>query len=781
MDIEVAQNVHERWVTTPGTDAATKSMPQMTRGRADPRSSVLNYLVSCLLFLAPVSVLAASPLLIGEVNWAGSSASSADEWVEIWNTDSQDQSLAGFQLEGASARPIVFLDTDVIPAHGVFLLSNYAETNEKSALAAHATMIKTDVALSNESLHLVLRNAEGQAVDEVGDGSRPAAGATHPQTSMVRVPGETLMWTSATSSLGFDPGVVDIGTPGICDGCTRAEESTTTTTESVVEDHPLSEDSLLESGTTSSSMHTIEETTPTPTNPLDESPSSTAAIVTEAITETSTTTDLILLDTEDIPSSSSTNELATAPPFVATTCEWSLAALLPAPSNGIELVQVTGCFEATDLLDWSIHDTQGLIVRVTSSTLLALVDSDTWQITLPGQHLNNTGDSVSLYGPNGRLYDQVTYPALQHDEHYTKHADGTWWIPERTPPSTIAPTPISSVSPLTSLSVLSTTSTSSTTPTSASTSYTTSSRARVATVRTLNTSSTHLQTSAKKVTSMSWAQYQALHTTSSKATPPKPKPMAKSTARKPASTRSATPSLSPRVHLHGIVGTPAGLIAKRRFVLLNADGTGLLVYGTNTQPSPPFGSSIDVFGSLITNDDGIHLEMRSKDVWRITSTTSSAPRPAIIDLSLIETEDAWSLVEVRGRIETRGTTNVHMTLEDTDEDVVVALPRQIGYRPQRLQKGDLVRIRGILDVRNTTIQLHPRTLEDITLIEHAATSSSATTASTRHTNLPPWTPPVVAGSTIAAGYGFSRLRSWYKQRQLARQLTLAIDRLPASS
>lgn len=257
--------------------------------------------------------------------------------------------------------------------------------------------------------------------------------------------------------------------------------------------------------------------------------------------------------------------------------------------------------------------------------------------------------------------------------------------------------------------------------------------------------------------------------------------MAKSTARKPASTRSATSSLSPRVHLYGIVGTPAGLIAKRRFVLLNADGTGLLVYGTNTQPSPPFGSSIDVSGSLITNDDGVHLEMRSNDVWRITSTTSSAPRPAMIDLSLIETEDAWSLVEVRGRIETRGTTNVHMTLEDTDEDVVVALPRQIGYRPQRLQKGDLVRIRGILDVRNTTIQLHPRTLEDITLIEHAATSSSATTASTRHTNLPPWTPPVAAGSTIAAGYGFSRLRSWYKRRQLARQLTLAIDRLPASS
>jgi hypothetical protein len=773
-------------------------MPTNVWGRARSRPGVFNSLFAFLLFLAPISVHASSPLIIGEVNWAGSSHSNADEWVEIWNISAEERSLAGWSLEGASGDPILFSETMTVPAYGTFILSNYDETNPKSSLNTSTQLVTTNVALSNEALHLVLKDAQGVVIDEAGDGTKPPAGLTKPLTSMLRANTLTNTWTHSTSSYGLDPDVTDLGTPGTCDGCTRAEEMDTPIESTHhVESPPEEPLPVIDTSSTSPLIPEIptpleEETTSTmpvtdepeivPDEPVFTDTTSTEPEIIPELADpepSSPSSTVEILDEESSPSTSSTEAL----PEIETPCTWRLSNILPAPSDGQERITLAGCHMVNDLLGLVLRDTQGIFLTVTSSTPYLLTSTQGWQLTLPSQRLNNSGDSVLLYAADGRLLDSVSYPSMQHDEHYTRLEDGTWWIPERAPPppSTVSITPPTSVnsSNNTSPSVLSTTS--STSPVVTSTATTVKKRGAISTTTHASTSSTKAVTPSKKVTSMSWAEYTASkargHTTSSKAAVTKTTKAATTTrlaAKKTTTSMTTSSANAPRVLLHGTVGTPPNLIAKRRFVLLNADGTGLLVYGSTSQASPPMGSSITIHGTLVTNDDGTHLEMRTRDRWEFAKTTLPPPKTNSVDLLSVESSQAWSLTEFTGRVLSRGTTSAR--IETSDMELTIALPAVLGYRAQRLQVGDTIRVRGVLDVRSATPRLYPRTPDEITILVPKANAASISTPVTQ-TNLPPWAPIGAAAATIAGGYGFMRWRTWHKQKQLERQLTLAIDQL----
>lgn len=773
-------------------------MPTNVWGRACSRPGVLNSLFACLAFLLPISACANSPLVIGEVNWAGSSHSNADEWVELWNTSSEERSLAGWSLEGASGHLITFPETAVVPAYGTFILSNYDETNSKSALNTLAQLVTTDVALSNEALHLVLKDAQGAVVDEAGNGTRPPAGTTRPLSSMLRTDPLANTWTNATSSHGLDSDVTDFGTPGHCDGCIRTEEIVTdiqlpSNTESPPEESlpvintsstsPLIPELPIPEEETTSTIPTTEEPELVPEEPVFTDTTSTEPDVIPEPTDpdSSTSSTIEILEQESSPSTSSTEII----PGIETSCTWRLSNILPAPSDGQERVTITGCHNINDLFGLVLRDTQSVVLTVTSSTPYLLTSEHGWQLTLPNQRLNNSGDSVFLYAADGSLLDSVSYPSMQHDEQYARLGDGTWWIPERAPPLS----PTASVPPSTSAASSNNTSppvpstTSSTSPTATSTATTVKKRSTTITATHASTSSTKATASSKKVTSMSWAEYTATKargsTTSSKATVAKAKKAMTTT--KPATKKTTTSmttssATAPRVLLHGTVGTPANLIAKRRFVLLNADGTGLLVYGSTSQPSPPLGSSIAIYGMLVTNDDGTHLEMRSRDRWELTKNPLPSPKTTYVDLLSVEPSQAWSLTEFTGRVLTRGTTSAR--IETAEMELTIALPAILGYRAQRLQVGDVIRVRGVLDLRGATPQLYPRTPDEITMVESKANVAAASTP-IKHANLPPWAPMGAATATIAGGYGFMRWRAWYKQKQLKRQLTLAIETLPS--
>ena len=238
---------------------------------------------------------------------------------------------------------------------------------------------------------------------------------------------------------------------------------------------------------------------------------------------------------------------------------------------------------------------------------------------------------------------------------------------------------------------------------------------------------------------------------------------------------AASPQI-PHVVLHGIVGTPPNLIAKRSFVLLNAAGQGILVHTNALQPTPKLGERVSITGSLITNDDGVRLDMRARDRWTPSTLKLAEPVPILHDIFKNDATHFWTLVDVTGRVEARSSNRLHLTLDETD--VVVMLPAVLGYRSARVKIGDKLRLIGLLDTQSNPPRLYPRTVDDITLIQPIAAPTLAPTNTAG--NLPPWMPVATAGATIATGYGLRRLRAWYTERRLTRQLSTAIEQLSTS-
>lgn len=64
-------------------------------------------------------------VIISEVAWGGTAASTADEWIELHNPTTQTISLAGWTLQGTTIN--IALSGD-IPAEGFFLLERTDDT-----------------------------------------------------------------------------------------------------------------------------------------------------------------------------------------------------------------------------------------------------------------------------------------------------------------------------------------------------------------------------------------------------------------------------------------------------------------------------------------------------------------------------------------------------------------------------------------------------------------------------------------------------------------------------
>ncbi len=756
-------------------------------GRAHSRPGVLSCLIALTLVM-PGSTLAASRVVIGEVNWAGSSRSTADEWIELWNLGLQDQSLDGWRLEGASATPFVFDKTEIIQAQQSFLIANYDETNAKSALNVHPAIVSTDVALSNDTLALRLSDDQNTLVDQVGDEKKPAAGSTKPATAMVRidtnVDGQTSStWVDANATQNLDEGVGDLGTPGVCDGCSASstavtstiifvDTETTSTPSFATTTMPALALSTSTEVSTSTTLDGINFTSST--NMITSTMTTTTVATTTTIATTTTTT---IFTTSPQPSVPPPVTIVTATtvvtPSPSTTCRARLETIFPAPSNGSEWVEVSGCETLEALAGWSIHDPQGLIVTVAASTAIEQADEGRFRILLPGQHLNNSGDTVMLRGSDSGLYDVVAYPSLKHDERYARRNDDTWWIPERVPNIVADAT--------------------------TSTSATIKPEARAASAQSANpqtTPSEHVSTiapstpvrsltqtvHAASVTSLTFDEY--LAHTKTRDTPPTrvAKPPQKTKPLSPSRPRSRTMASSspqtPRVVLHGIVGTPPNLIAKRRFVLLNTEGKGILVYLSGSQPSPTLGQRINITGSLVINDDGTHLEMRARDRWQPSTLKIEDPKPTLLDSLEEDAKPLWRLVEVTGLVESRSGSTIHLMVDTTE--VVAVIPTSLGYRSARLAIGTQIHLLGLLDTSAHPARLHPRLASDITIVERT-TSPSNNLLTNTHNSLPPWIPVSAAGATVAAGYGLRRLRKWYEEKRLAQQLSTAIEQLSSPS
>ena len=178
------------------------------------------------------SDLAERDLVFHEIMWAGSDASTADEWLEIANTTTRDIDLSGFQItrlaSGTETLMLELPQNAAVAAGGVYWASNYAPTEEKSTLAVTADFVENDISLANTKLQLKLysgdfEDSESILLDTADDGvGSPLAGSsgTGTRASMRRVDAaiagtEKDAWETATMSEGFDESALEMGTPGV--------------------------------------------------------------------------------------------------------------------------------------------------------------------------------------------------------------------------------------------------------------------------------------------------------------------------------------------------------------------------------------------------------------------------------------------------------------------------------------------------------------------------------------------------------------------------------------
>jgi hypothetical protein len=67
-------------------------------------------------------------VVVSEVAWMGTAASSYDEWMELANNTGTDIDLNGWVLRSADGTPSITL-SGIIPAHGRFLLERTDDTS----------------------------------------------------------------------------------------------------------------------------------------------------------------------------------------------------------------------------------------------------------------------------------------------------------------------------------------------------------------------------------------------------------------------------------------------------------------------------------------------------------------------------------------------------------------------------------------------------------------------------------------------------------------------------
>ncbi|MBU0708849.1 lamin tail domain-containing protein, partial [Patescibacteria group bacterium] len=118
-------------------------------------------------------------VVINEVMWMGTGASSSDEWLELYNTSDLEIDLTGWGVYEAAGSELIEPLGGLIAAHSYYLVERTDDNTVSDVPASQPPTSWGGYGLSNDGEHLVLLDADGNIIDEViassgwftGDGS----------------------------------------------------------------------------------------------------------------------------------------------------------------------------------------------------------------------------------------------------------------------------------------------------------------------------------------------------------------------------------------------------------------------------------------------------------------------------------------------------------------------------------------------------------------------------------------------------------------------------------
>ncbi len=178
-------------------------------------------LIITILLLFPSLVLAQNqPLdvIINEIAWMGTKASSHDEWIELYNNTDQDIELNGWALEeeGEKIEPL----KGIIKANSYFLIERTDDSTIKNIEADQEPTGWSGYGLNNSGEYLILKNKNSKIIDEVNCLNGWFAGDKEENKTMERIKPKELgsnpnNWktnSSSTYALDSDNNLIN-GTP----------------------------------------------------------------------------------------------------------------------------------------------------------------------------------------------------------------------------------------------------------------------------------------------------------------------------------------------------------------------------------------------------------------------------------------------------------------------------------------------------------------------------------------------------------------------------------------
>ena len=408
----------------------------------------------------------APQIFVSEINWAGSSLSTADEWIKLYNAGPNDVDASGFVLTGAatSGQALSLALGTMIPAGTDLLISNY-DLGAKSVLTERPDLVTTALSLPNSGLHIFLSMIDGTVLDEVNFGSTPKFGSTDPFTPAFRDL-VTLQWQSVTAetvdeSVGADPGIgpidenpeptvevtveihqVEANAPSdspINGGEIEQEPDIEITPEPVVAE-PVVEIPVIETPAESAPEPTINEISvaeteieivsaiiPPVMDELVEEPitNETVTEILEPIIEPTPIIEIAKVapvevieittneseSNEELPPIVASEEIETVTVAETPVLKFSpnsiiINEIMSDPSDGVEWIELFNPgTENIDLTNWSITD------ATDKATILSgVIEAQSYFIVeAPKGRLNNDGDEVNLFDPSGALINAMSY------------------------------------------------------------------------------------------------------------------------------------------------------------------------------------------------------------------------------------------------------------------------------------------------------------------------------------------------------------------------------------
>lgn len=628
-------------------------------------------------------------VVINELMWMGSSASSADEWIELRNLTDQVINVAGWTLTKKSSGAEVPMLTipvgkSILPG-SIFVISNYVNTSTSSALDVAPDYVTTDVALSNSALQIKLYDAARVLIDTADDGvGNPLSGNYDSSKKLYATmernptPGDGTQaqsWHSASRGVGYKPGAIELGTPGAQNsngipaahagsdqaGIAGQEINFDASDSSDPENQPLTytwtfgDDLTAVEATPKhvyaaagvyTAMLTVSDGTDSTSDEIKVTITAAPAVVPVITTPVTT------------PSPSSLEEGTVAPAAAPVTSCLGLhiSELYPNPpgvdnDEFIELVNngdeeiTTGTCTVFTTATRSYKIPAGQVIA--RGAFLVLPKTQT-KLTL-----NNGGTTVRLVDSDGTELDRVEYGIAKEAMSWALFADGWAWTNQTTSGAV-------NVLVKTAVKVTGTTNT-----------------------------STNSATKTKK-------------TTAAKKTPKPEVPAEKVTLKEIQELDSGD-----RVVVRGVVTVPRDVLGST-VAYIQSEDSGVSMTIPNGEKIIKIGQNIEATGTVRLKNGRRYVAVAAKSL-KVLSTVP-LPLPPTVATDDISADQADQLVHVKGVVSLASGSRIE--IDDGSGPVVLYLKSSTGIVRPKVKAGDTVDAVGIVSISTSGIRILPRAQED---------------------------------------------------------------------